>query len=53
MVGIPGISRNGGFPQLQAFSSVAFSFTVAILIAIMTLLTVRVVLDIKMKCIAK
>lgn len=50
MVGIPGISPKGGFPQLQAFSNGAFSF---ILIVIMSLLTVQVVLTTKMKCLAR
>lgn len=53
MVGIPVICPDGGFPQLQAFSNGAFSFTVVILIVVMALLTVQVVLVVKMKCLAK
>lgn len=52
-MGIPVISPDGGFPQLQAFSNGAFSFTVVILIVVMALLTVQVVLVVKMKCLAK
>lgn len=47
------ILPNGGFPQLQAFSNGAFPFTVGILIVIMILLTAQIVLDTKIKCLAK